>query len=147
MKRFVAGKCWRRFSSSTSSTSTTMCLKGANRASSRGVRRTDRTWVMFACSRASRRRSVKMLPQWSDNWTVGRQGGGGGGGGSGSGSGNDNDKDDDDDDAAWPCKEGGVIRNHSGRQHYVPANVQIEVSGNSVEEGHYGSSQRGETRK
>lgn len=84
-----------------------------------------------------------MLPRWSDSWTVDRQGSG-------------NDKDDEDDDAAWPCKERergsvcvcvGVIRNHGGRLHYVPANVQIEVSGDSVEEGHYGSSQSGGTRK
>lgn len=39
--------------------------------------------------------------------------------------------------------ERGVIRNHGGRQHYVPANVQIEVSGDSVEEGHDGRSQSG----
>ena len=32
MKRFVAGKCSNRFSSSTSSTSTTMCLKGPNKS-------------------------------------------------------------------------------------------------------------------
>ena len=49
MKEFVEEKCSKRFSSSVSSTSTTMCLKGLNRDWSSGKRRTDKTWVILAC--------------------------------------------------------------------------------------------------
>ena len=44
--------------------STMCCLKGLKRAASNGVRRTETTWVMFACWRASRRRRVNMPPMY-----------------------------------------------------------------------------------